>query len=142
MSKTKGGSPSRADYEALAEFRYLLRCFLEFSQEAAQNVGLTPQQHQALLAIKGSPSSGVMVIGDLAERLRIRHHSAAELVNRLEEADLVKRDRDTNDRRRVVVRLTDRSERLLEALSAAHLDELRRVGPMLEGMLSLIRRDN
>lgn len=142
MSKNQQGYPDQADYQALAEFRYLLRCFLEFSQAAAQDVGLTAQQHQALLAIKGCPSPGVMVIGDLAERLRIRPHSAAELVNRLAEAGLVKRDRDANDRRRVVVRLTERSESVLEALSAAHLDELRRIGPMLESMLSLIRRDD
>lgn len=133
--------PSQSDYESLSEFRYLLRRFLEFSQSAARAVGLTAQQHQALLAIKGSPPHQLMVIGDLAERLQIRHHSAAELVNRLSDAGLIVRDHDINDRRRVVVSLTAKAERLLVDLSSAHLDELRRVGPMLENMLSLIRRD-
>lgn len=75
--------PSQADYEALSQFRYLIRCFLEFSQEAAKAEGLTPRQHQALLAIRGYPGGGPVAIGDLAERLRLRHHTTVELVDRL-----------------------------------------------------------
>ena len=83
--------PSQADYEALSEFRYQIRCFLEFSQNAARAVGLTPRQHQALLTIKGFPVGHAVTVGDLAERLRIRHQSAVELVDRLSEASLVRR---------------------------------------------------
>ncbi|TIX36407.1 MAG: MarR family transcriptional regulator, partial [Mesorhizobium sp.] len=74
---------SQADYQRLSEFRYLIRRFLEFSQVQANEAGLTPRQHQALLAIKGFPGAGPVTVGDLAERLRIRHHSAVELVDRL-----------------------------------------------------------
>lgn len=97
---------SEADYQRLSEFRYLIRRFLEFSQLQAQAAGLTPRQHQALLAIKGFPRDGTVTIGELAERLRIRHHSAVELVNRLGEAGLVSRDQDKDDHRRVLLGLT------------------------------------
>ncbi|TIO64581.1 MAG: MarR family transcriptional regulator, partial [Mesorhizobium sp.] len=90
---------SQADYQRLSEFRYLIRRFLEFSQLQANEAGLTPRQHQALLAIKGYPGGGPVAVGDLAERLRIRHHSAVELVNRLSEAGLVARDQDKADHR-------------------------------------------
>ena len=127
------------DYESLAEFRYRLRCFLEFSQRAAQAVGLTAQQHQALLAIKGHPQQAPMAIGDIAERLRIRPHSTLELVNRLTDAGLAVRNHDAQDQRRVLVGLTSKAEHLLTNLSSAHLEELRRIGPMLETMLTLIQ---
>jgi DNA-binding MarR family transcriptional regulator len=126
----------RADYQALSEFRYLLRCFLEFSEKEARSVGLQPRQHQALLAIKGIPGNDPVTIGDLAERLRIRHHSAVELVNRLNEAGLIVRQQDTDDQRRVILHLTELAEAHLEALSAAHLDELSRIEPMLTRILS------
>lgn len=122
---------TRADYQSLSEFRYLLRCFVEFSQTAARGVGLTPRHHQALLAIKGFPEDRLVTIGDLAERLRIRHHSAVELVDRLCDAGLVVREQDENDQRRVVLMLTDQANDHLAELSAAHLDELSRIEPML-----------
>jgi DNA-binding MarR family transcriptional regulator len=125
-----------ADYQALSEFRYLLRCFLEFSEKAARGVGLQPRQHQALLAIKGIPSGGQVTIGDLAERLRVRHHSAVELVNRLSEAGLVIRQHDMDDQRRVILQLTEHAETYLAELSAVHLDELSRIEPMLTRILS------
>jgi DNA-binding MarR family transcriptional regulator len=128
--------PSQADYEALSQFRYLIRCFLEFSQNAAQAVGLTPRQHQALLAIKGYPGGGPITIGDLAERLRIRHHTTVELVDRLSEAGLVERVVDPDDQRRVLVGLTDLAADHLADLSAAHLDELSRIEPLLKQVLS------
>ncbi|OQM76777.1 MarR family winged helix-turn-helix transcriptional regulator [Manganibacter manganicus] len=127
---------TRADYQALSDFRYLLRCFLEFSQTAARGVGLTPRQHQALLAIKGFPDDSLVTIGDLAERLRIRHHSAVELVDRLCEAGLVMRRQDENDQRRVVLMLTDQANDHLAELSMAHLDELSRIEPMLSRILA------
>ncbi|TPK64535.1 MarR family transcriptional regulator [Mesorhizobium sp. B2-4-19] len=124
-----------ADYQRLSEFRYLIRRFLEFSQLQAEDAGLTPRQHQALLAIKGYPGGGPVTVGDLAERLRIRHHSAVELVNRLSEAGLVVRDQDKDDHRRVLLRLTERADDCLAELSAAHLDELSRIEPMLRRLL-------
>jgi DNA-binding MarR family transcriptional regulator len=124
-----------ADYQRLSEFRYLIRRFLEFSQVQAEGAGLTPRQHQALLTIKGSPGGGPVTVGDLAERLRIRHHSAVELVNRLSEAGLVQRDQDHKDQRRVLLRLTGRADDCLAELSAAHLDELSRIEPMLRRLL-------
>ena len=126
---------SQADYQRLSEFRYLIRRFLEFSQLQAEDAGLTTRQHQALLAIKGFPGGGPVTIGDLAERLRIRHHSAVELVNRLCEAGLVTRDQDKDDQRRVLLRLTERADDCLAELSAAHLDELSRIEPMLKRLL-------
>lgn len=132
----RGATIGPADYQRLSEFRYLIRRFLEFSQIQAQEAGLTPRQHQALLAIKGFPGGGPVTIGDLAERLRIRHHSAVELVNRLCEAGLVARDHDEEDHRRVLLRLTERADDSLADLSAAHLDELGRIEPMLKRLLA------
>lgn len=132
---------SRADYETLSEFRYQIRCFLEFSQNAARATGLTPRQHQALLTLKGFPANRLITIGDLAERLRIRHHSAAELVDRLSEARLVTRGQDPDDQRRVILRLTARAEEYLAGLSAVHLEELKKIRPVLEKILSRLKID-
>lgn len=123
--------PTQADYEALSEFRYQIRCFLEFSQNAAKAAGLAPRQHQALLAIRGYPGGGPIAIGDLAERLRIKHHTAVELIDRLAAAGLVKRVVDPADHRRVLLKLTPQAEKHLAELSSAHLDELSRIEPLL-----------
>lgn len=123
-----------ADYQALSDFRYLLRCFLEFSEKAARQAGIQPRQHQALLAIKAFDEP--VTIGILAERLRIRHHSAVELVDRLVEAGLVVRKQDETDNRRVILQLTARAEAYLEDLSAVHLDELSRIEPVLTRILT------
>ncbi|MBV6394487.1 MAG: hypothetical protein HFACDABA_00052 [Anaerolineales bacterium] len=131
----------QSEYQALAAFRYSLRQFLRFSEEAARAVGLAPQQHQALLAIKGFPSSEPVTIGALAERLQIRHHSAVELVNRLASERLVEREHSKQDRRHVFVRLTARGLDILEKLSAAHKQELRRLGPQLRELLSVLSDD-
>lgn len=127
---------SSPDYRLLAEFRHHLRTFTAFSEAAARAAGLAPQQHQALLAIKGFPAGAAPTIGELAERLVIRHHSAVELVDRLVEARLVVRYFDTDDRRRVVLVLTKRAEEMLAELSVAHRDELRRMAPMLRDLLA------
>jgi DNA-binding MarR family transcriptional regulator len=127
-----------ADYRTLSQFRYLLQRFLAFSQDAARDAGLTPRQHQALLAIKGFPQPESVTIHDLAERLGIRHHSAVELVDRLVEAGLVRRAADAADGRRVLLRLTPAAERRLAALSAAHLQELQRLRPALQEILAAI----
>ncbi len=127
---------SKADYEALAAFRYALRQFLRFSEEAAETVGLTPQQHQALLAIRGFPGREQVTIGELAERLQIRHHSAVGLVDRLVAQKLVAREAAGSDRRQVYVGLTPGGLSALEQLSAVHRAELRRIGPQLSQLLA------
>ncbi len=128
----------RSDYRTLSQFRFLLRCFLEFSQNAARRVGLTTRQHQALLAIKGFPHADAPTIGDLATRLRIRPHSAGELVDRLVESGLVVRSHDADDRRRVRLALTAVAEERLADLSFIHLDELHRLRPALQQILWLL----
>ena len=124
----------KADYQLLADFRYILRQFLSFSEEAASRASLAPQQHQALLAIKGA--GGELSIGDLAQRLLVRPHSAVGLVDRLVEAKLVRRKSDQKDRRRILLTLTPTAERVLKTLTAAHRDEIGRVAPLLQSLLS------
>jgi DNA-binding MarR family transcriptional regulator len=126
------------DYQALAEFRYQLRCFLAFSEQAARAMGLEPQQHQLLLALKGLSGLRKVTIGDLAERLKIQHHSAVELVNRMSERNLVQRDRDKQDQRRVLVTLSSYGEEVLRRLSLLHRTELRSTGPVLVQILQAI----
>jgi DNA-binding MarR family transcriptional regulator len=126
---------TQEDYTTLAEFRYLLRCFLEFSENEAKAAGLTPRHHQALLAIKGYGRGKPIAVGDLAARLKIRHNTAVELANRLAEGGLVERLHDGLDQRRVLLRLTAMAERRLAALSSAHLDELSRIKPVLKQLL-------
>jgi len=122
-------------YEALADFRYALRQFLAFSEQAANDVGLSPQQYQALLAIKGSRSKTDLGIQDIADRLLIRHHTAVELVDRLEKNGFVTRVKDKDDLRRVQVRLTTKTERVMDKLAAAHLRELRGIRPVLDQLM-------
>jgi DNA-binding MarR family transcriptional regulator len=126
---------SLAEYRALAEFRYELRRFLHFSEQAARAVGLEPQQHQLLLAIKGLPAGRLASIGELAERLQIQHHSTVELVNRTAERGLLARQRDEQDQRRVLLSLTPYGEEVLRKLTLLHRTELRSTGPALVSML-------
>jgi DNA-binding MarR family transcriptional regulator len=134
ISKTR--RLSKRDYESLANFRYALRGFLAFSETAANAVGLSPQQHQALLAIKGSRNRDRLSIGEIGERLGVRHHTAVELVNRLESRGLIKRKSDANDARRVHVHLTRKAGALIETLSHAHIKELQGIRPALERLIS------
>lgn len=127
---------SKLQYENLAAFRYALRQFLRFSEDAAKRAGLTPQQHQALLAIKGFPRRDEVTVSELAERLQLRHHSTVELLDRLAKLKLVARAQSDNDRRQVNVRLTPRGEQILDKLSSAHEEQLRRIGPELSGLLN------
>ena len=130
--KSDGKTPvSKGEYEVLAAFRYALRQFMHFSEEAALSMGLTPQQHQALLAVKGFPGRDRVTIGELAERLQIKHHSAVGLVNRLVTQGLMVREADEQDRRQVFVSVTDYGEDVLAKLSVAHREELNRIGPHL-----------
>jgi DNA-binding MarR family transcriptional regulator len=123
-----------AHYQLLAEIRHRIRRFLAFSERRARAAGLEPQQHQLLLAVRAG--LGAAGIGDLARRLLLRHHSAVELVDRLERRGLVARRRDAADGRRVLVRLTPRGERVLARLSEHHLAELRTSGPELARALA------
>ncbi len=132
---------SKSDYEALASLRYALRQFVRFSEEAAAGEGLGPQQHQALLAIKGFPGRVQVTIGELANKLQVRHHSAVGLVNRLTAEKLIKRERARDDARKVLVALTKRGEAILAKLSSAHREELRRVGPGLRELLDRIAKE-
>jgi DNA-binding MarR family transcriptional regulator len=126
---------SKKEYEMLATFRYALRQFLRFSETAARQAGITPQQHQAILAIAGFPDQDQITISELAERLQIRHHSAVGLVDRLAAQDLVTREPGEADKREVYISLTPQGKDILAQLSAAHRQELRRIGPQLHLLL-------
>jgi DNA-binding MarR family transcriptional regulator len=122
------------DYRQLLAFRTALRRFLRWSEEEATASGLTPMQHQLLLAVRGHDDRRGPTIGDLAEVLLLRHHSVVELVDRAARAGLVHRTPDRDDRRSVRVRLTPVGSRRLGDLSAAHLEEIRRLGPALAAL--------
>jgi DNA-binding MarR family transcriptional regulator len=132
------------DHEALADFRYEIRTFLNFSESAARAAGIEPQQHQALLAIKGRTRGRETTVGVLAERLQIRHNSAVELSRRLEARGWIRRSRRSADRREVRLVVTPRGEKLLAKLSISHRDELRTAGPRLIRALqrAVARREN
>lgn len=119
------------DYRTLAEFRYQIRKFLAFSEEAARENGLNGQQHQLLLAIKGLAPEVSPTIGVLAERMQLRHHTTVELVDRLCDRGLIRREAGTTDRRQVHPRITASGEKLLRRLTAIHRKELRSSGPVL-----------
>lgn len=126
---------SQSDYETLANLRFTLRRFMDFSTSAAQNEGLPTQQHQALLAVKGHPGPGPMTIGALADRLMIAPHSATELVGRLNAAGLIERRTDPLDKRRQTLELTPQAEAVLVRLSSIHLREIREMAPELIQLL-------
>jgi len=132
----RSGDLDPAEYERLAEFRYLLRQFLAFSEDAAADVGLTAQQHQALLAIRGHRGPDPLTMGVLAERLAVQPHSAVGLIDRLEAKGLIRRGGAAGDRRQVLLELTEGAETLLRGLSVAHRNELKRLAPLLRGLLA------
>lgn len=119
------------DYEALAEFRYHIRSFLRFSEQAARAAGLEPQQHQLLLALRGLPEGRKATITELADRLQIQHHSMVELIDRLVARGFVQRLRDEADQRRVVIQLTSQGKEVQRKLSLLHCEELQVAGPRL-----------
>lgn len=133
---------TKAHYETLAEFRYALRKFLHFSEAAAHEVGVTPQQHQAMLAIKGYPGRDYVTVSELAERLQIKHHSAVGLADRLVAENHVRRVPDEEDRRQVYLKLTPHGEAVLEKLSAIHREELDRMGGQIKQLLESLRGSN
>src|SRR5580693_10506765 len=126
------------DYEALAEVRHQIRCFLHFSERVARAAGLEPHQHQLMLALKGLPKGVRPRVRELAERLQIQHHSTVELANRLAAGGYVNRERGgASDRREVLLSLTPKGEKVLKELSLYHRAELRMQGPIL---ISALRR--
>ena len=131
------------DFQAMAELRYQIRRFLHFSEAAARQAGIEPQQHQLLLAIRGLPDGVKPTIRTLAERMQLQHHSTVELIDRLVEKGFVFRLRATDDRRHVLVKLTHEGEEFLKTLSLHHLHELQTVGPtfvkVLQGLIEQTR---
>jgi DNA-binding MarR family transcriptional regulator len=130
------------DYPALAEFRYQIRRFLHFSEQAAREARMEPRQHQFLLALKGLPSEMRPNIGTLANRMQIRSHSAVELVNRLAKRGLVQRRRVDDDGREVELVVTAKGEAVLHRLSLHHRAELQSAGPALMTALNAVLRPN
>ncbi|MFN8105443.1 MAG: helix-turn-helix domain-containing protein [Acidimicrobiia bacterium] len=124
MQRRETGPLDDADYANLARFRYLLRGFLDFSERAARDIGLTPAQHQLLLAVRGHPGPAPPNVTDIATALYVKHHSAGELVARTEAAGLLERTPDEADARQHRLALTDAGETVLGALASAHRDEL------------------
>ena len=133
---------SLREYQSLAEFRHQLRRFLHFSEMQARGHGLEPQQHQALLALKGFTGGTQPTVGALASRLALRHHTAVELTNRLESGGLVKRRPDPEDGRQILVQVTAKGAAKLRSLSLAHRNELRVRGPELTRALRTILAGN
>jgi DNA-binding MarR family transcriptional regulator len=133
MSDTKAVNLS--DYQALGEFRYQMRRFLRFSEEAARAAGIEPHQHQLMLAVKGMPDGEEPRIAYLAERLQVQHHSAVELVDRMVKKGLIVRTRGESDRREVHVQLTAKGDRVLAELTQHMRAELRSAAPALVGTL-------
>ena len=125
------------DYAALADFRFSLRQFQAFSEREAAQCGLTPQQHQALLAIRAAPR-GRATVGYVAERLILKPHSATGLIDRLEALGLVRRRLSEQDRRRALLELTEQAHGILTTLSAAHRQEIGRLRPLLMELLERV----
>jgi DNA-binding MarR family transcriptional regulator len=126
--------PTDKEYERLLDFRIQLRRFDQWSRAAAEEQGLTHAQHQLLLAIRGHRGPDGPTIGDVAEALLVKHHTASELVTRAEDLGLVDRQRSAEDSRRVHLSLTDKGNDALQRLTAVHLEELRRLAPLLEAL--------
>jgi DNA-binding MarR family transcriptional regulator len=139
-SVSSGDRHRSIDYETLARFRYGLRRFLAFSELQANRSGLTSQQYQALMAIRGFSNERPVSIGDLAGYMLVRHHTAVELVDRMVKLKIISRSIDPADGRRVLLQLTREGERRLRRLYRVHVDELRTMGPTLTKMLKLFRR--
>src|SRR5690348_3951627 len=115
---------SKPEFESIAAFRYAIRKFLRFSEQAARRERITPQQHQLLLAIKGFPGRDRATVSELAERLQMRQHSMVGLIDRTEAQGMVRREPGTVDRRQVFVRLTPKGEEVLLRLAVQHRREL------------------
>jgi DNA-binding MarR family transcriptional regulator len=137
MAKT---SRDRIDYAALAQFRYEIRRFLNFSETMSLSAGLEPQQHQALLALRGLPSAAEATVSVLADRMLLRHNSAVELADRLEARHLLQRVPSATDARQVLLQLTPRGNRALEKVSRPHRARLQTAGPLFISALQAVLR--
>jgi len=126
------------EIQSLAKFRYEIRRFLQFSEQAATAAGLQPQQHQLLLQIAGAPDGTLVTISYIAEVMTLRHHTAVELSKRCESAGLVRRTQDVNDRRCVLLELTEQGQLALQQLSEVHARQLRELAPSLIQALTRI----
>jgi DNA-binding MarR family transcriptional regulator len=134
---------TQPNFKAMAELRYQIRRFLRFSENAARQAGIEPQQHQLLLAVRGLPDVLKPTIGVLAERMQLQHHSTVELIDRLVERGFLFRLRSTDDKRQVLVKLTHDGEEFLKRLSLHHLQELQSAGPTFVKVLqSLIEESS
>ena len=136
-----GDELSADRYRALSEFRYSVRRFQRFSENAARSAGLEPRQHQMLLAVKAAEDE-TLTVGDIADRLMIQHHSAVELIRRTEERGLVTRTRGARDRRQVFIQLTAQGEEALAGLASSHHRELQSAAPDLIRSLQRIMADD
>jgi DNA-binding MarR family transcriptional regulator len=123
---------TQQDFERLLEFRVTLRRFQRWSEDQAQEAGLTHVQHQLLVAVKGHPGGVPPTVGDLAGYLLLRPHSMVELIDRAEAAGLVQRTRDAEDGRVVRVRLTAQADQILQKLTRAHLERLHELAAVLD----------
>lgn len=137
MSRTKQ-SLTDADYEQLSELRYALRGFLHWSAQQARRAGITPTQHQLLLAIRSSRNPRGATISEVADVLLIRHHSAVGLVDRAQEAGLITRDRDPDQQSVVHLKLTEDGADTLSALTEVHLRELRQLAPTMQALFGAL----
>ena len=127
-------SPTDMDYRHLLELRTGLRRFLRWSEHQAQQAGVTPAQHQLLLAVRGHPDPQGPTVGDVADYLVLRHHSAVGLVDRAAAADLIERTKDPKNSSAVRLRLTDKGSRTLDALSEQHLREIAHLAPTMHSL--------
>jgi DNA-binding MarR family transcriptional regulator len=132
--------PHDADYQTLLQLRTGLRRFLRWSERQAEAAGLTPTQHQLLLAIRGHPDPQGPTIGDVASYLLLRHHSAVGLVDRAESAGLVVRRQDPANHSMVRLQLTRKGSQQLEALSELHLEELSHLAPAMHALWDALER--
>jgi len=132
---------SQPNIHAMAELRYQIRLFLRFSENAARQAGIEPQQHQLLLAVKGLPHGSKPTIGVLAERMQLQPHSTVGLIDRLVERGFLLRLRATDDRRQVLIKLTHDGEKFLQRLASHHLQELQSVGPKFKNVLQSLLDD-
>jgi DNA-binding MarR family transcriptional regulator len=136
-----GKTDDQPDFQAMAELRYQIRRFLRFSESAARQAGIEPQQHQLLMAVRGLPDGLKPTVGVLAERMQLQHHSTVELIDRLVERGFLCRLRATDDRRQVLVKLTHDGEQFLQKLAIHHLQEWQSAGPTFVKLLQSIITD-
>lgn len=128
------GAIGKADFEALAEFRYQLRRFLRFSEEVTHANGITPLQYQLMLQVKGFPGREWASVAELAERLQAKHNGVVALVSRCEVLGLVQRRASKSDRRRVEIYLTTEGDRVVRGLADLHRTELQSLSDLLQGV--------